>query len=107
ASIGSGTVHLRLRDSAQRDDAQRVLASALGAAVQTQSDPFALTARVTGNGDDVVASEQASRALHALSAAGIVVDEFAFGQPSLDEVFLALTARPAVESAEEEMEAVR
>jgi ABC-2 type transport system ATP-binding protein len=107
ASIGSGTVHLRLRDSAQRDEAQRVLASALGVTVQPQSDPFALSARVTGDGDDFVASEQASRALHALSSAGIVVDEFAFGQPSLDEVFLALTDRPAAEPTAEQMETVR
>jgi ABC-2 type transport system ATP-binding protein len=115
ASIGSGTVHLRLRDPGQREEAQRVLAAALNTTVQTNSDPFALTARVTGDGDDFVASEQASRALHALSAAGIIVDEFAFGQPSLDEVFLALTDRPATEppadgprpTDKEEMEAVR
>jgi ABC-2 type transport system ATP-binding protein len=30
-----------------------------------------------------------------------VVDDFALGQPSLDEVFMALTERPAV--AEEEV----
>jgi len=114
ASIGSGTVHLRLRDPGQREEARRVLAAALNTTVQTSADPFALTARATGNGDDFAASEQASRALHALSAAGIVVDEFAFGQPSLDEVFLALTERPAAEPAEptrsessDEMEAVR
>jgi ABC-2 type transport system ATP-binding protein len=120
ASVGSGSVHLRLRDAAQRDAAQRVLASALETAVQPQSDPFALTARVTGGaafsgsasvagaGDDFAASEQASRALHALAAAGIVVDNFSFGQPSLDEVFLALTDRPATESEDDdEMEVVR
>jgi ABC-2 type transport system ATP-binding protein len=107
ASVGSGSVHLRLRDSAQREEAQRVLSAALGASVQAQSDPFALTARVTGNGDDFAASEQASRALHALGAAGIVVDDFSFGQPSLDEVFLALTDRPAIESEDDEMEVVR
>jgi daunorubicin/doxorubicin transport system ATP-binding protein len=116
ASVGSGSVHLRLRDSGQRDQAQRVLASALETTVQPQSDPFALTARVTGGaalsgsaagGDDFAASEQASRALHALAAAGIVVDNFSFGQPSLDEVFLALTDRPATREDEDEMEVVR
>jgi ABC-2 type transport system ATP-binding protein len=30
-----------------------------------------------------------------LAHAGITVDDFSLGQPSLDEVFLALTDRPA------------
>jgi ABC-2 type transport system ATP-binding protein len=97
SSVGSGSVHLRLRDAGQRDEAQRVLSRALGTTVQALADPVALTARATGNGDDFAASEQASRALHALAEAGIVVDDFSFGQPSLDEVFLALTDRSATD----------
>jgi ABC-2 type transport system ATP-binding protein len=52
----------------------------------------ALTARV-GNGspDGAAAAEKASRALAELARAGITVDNFSLGQPSLDEVFLALT----------------
>jgi ABC-2 type transport system ATP-binding protein len=105
SSVGSGTVHLRLRDAGQRDKAQLVLAEALGTVVQTEPDPVALTARVNGNGEgnDFSGSEQASRALHALAEAGIVVDDFSFGQPSLDEVFLALTDKP-VESADDDLE---
>jgi ABC-2 type transport system ATP-binding protein len=53
----------------------------------------ALTARAVGS--EQGAAEHASRALAALAAAGIVVDDFSLGQPSLDEVFLALTDRPA------------
>ncbi|HET6704886.1 MAG TPA: daunorubicin/doxorubicin resistance ABC transporter ATP-binding protein DrrA, partial [Amycolatopsis sp.] len=34
-----------------------------------------------------------SRALAALAGADIAVDAFSLGQPSLDEVFLALTGR--------------
>jgi ABC-2 type transport system ATP-binding protein len=109
SSVGSGSVHLRLRDAAQRDAAQHVLAQALGTPVHTQADPVALTARVTGSSgraaarpDDFAASEQASRALHALAEAGIVVDDFSFGLPSLDEVFLALTDQPAVDAGEDE-----
>ena len=34
-------------------------------------------------------------ALTELSHAGVAVSDFALGQPSLDEVFLALTGRPA------------
>jgi ABC-2 type transport system ATP-binding protein len=34
-----------------------------------------------------------------LGRAGVTVGEFALGQPSLDEVFLALTGQPATNSA--------
>ncbi|MEU6080169.1 ATP-binding cassette domain-containing protein [Streptomyces sp. NPDC047108] len=127
ASVGAGSVHVRLRDAAQRPDAERVLAEHLGAQVQLESDPVALTARVGamgtagaaaavgagGNGaaangasgavtapaaegaGGLGAAEQAARALSELARAGITVDNFSLGQPSLDEVFLALTDRPA------------
>ncbi|MEE1739893.1 ATP-binding cassette domain-containing protein [Streptomyces sp. BE147] len=91
ASVGSGTVHLRLRDPAQRPEAERVLASALDATVQREPDPLVLTARVTGNGTERGAAAQAARALAELARSGITVDNFSLGQPSLDEVFLALT----------------
>ncbi|MCX4824501.1 ATP-binding cassette domain-containing protein [Streptomyces sp. NBC_01142] len=91
ASVGSGAVHLRLRDAGQRPDAERVLSAALDAEVQLDADPVALTARVNGHGTDQGAAEQAARALSELARSGITVDNFALGQPSLDEVFLALT----------------
>ncbi|MFJ5827973.1 ATP-binding cassette domain-containing protein [Streptomyces sp. NPDC093089] len=93
ASVGSGSVHVRLRDPGQRPAAERVLAEALGAGVQLDPDPVALTATVDGHGTDLGAAEQAARALAELARAGITVDDFALGQPSLDEVFLALTDR--------------
>lgn len=95
ASVGSGSVHVRLRDPEQRPDAERVLQGALKAAVTLEPDPVALTATVNGHGTDLGAAEQAARALAELTRAGITVDNFALGQPSLDEVFLALTDRPA------------
>ncbi|MCP3819401.1 ATP-binding cassette domain-containing protein [Streptomyces sp. A3M-1-3] len=91
ASVGSGAVHLRLRDAAQRADAEQVLAAALNAVVQLDPDPLALTARVNGHGTEQGAAEQAARALAELARSGITVDNFSLGQPSLDEVFLALT----------------
>ncbi|MGW6461645.1 ATP-binding cassette domain-containing protein [Streptomyces sp. NPDC055078] len=91
ASVGSGAVHLRLRDAAQRPEAERVLAASIGADVQLDSDPVALTARINGDSTDQGAAEQAARALAQLAHSGITVDSFALGQPSLDEVFLALT----------------
>ncbi|MEW2142456.1 ATP-binding cassette domain-containing protein [Micromonospora vinacea] len=109
SSIGSGTVHLRLRDPAQRPEAERVLREALDVPVQLAADPVALTARVGEAGTDLDASAQAARVLNDLARAGIVVDNFSLGQPSLDEVFLALTDHPAVPTDErdDELEAAR
>jgi ABC-2 type transport system ATP-binding protein len=95
SSVGAGTVHLRLRDARQRPQAERVLSAALAAPVLLDADPVALTARVSGDGSERGAAEQASRALAELAESGITVDDFSLGQPSLDEVFLALTDRPA------------
>ncbi|QTR03753.1 ATP-binding cassette domain-containing protein [Saccharothrix algeriensis] len=86
ASVGVGAVHLRLRDAHQRPAAQALLARVLDAEVQLDPDPVALTARLSGR-----ATEQAAEALAQLAREGITVDNFSLGQPSLDEVFLALT----------------
>ncbi|MEU8167797.1 ATP-binding cassette domain-containing protein [Micromonospora sp. NPDC049004] len=109
SSVGSGTVHLRLRDPGQRPQAEKVLREALNVPVQLAADPVALTARVGEAGSDLDASAQAARALGDLARAGIVVDNFSLGQPSLDEVFLALTDHPAVSADErdDELEAAR
>ncbi|GIF65680.1 daunorubicin resistance protein DrrA family ABC transporter ATP-binding protein [Asanoa ishikariensis] len=95
SSVGSGTIHVRLRDAGARPKALEVLARALGASVEPDADPVSLSARVDGS--DFEASTQAARALSELAASGIVVDDFSLGQPSLDEVFLALTAAPSAE----------
>jgi daunorubicin/doxorubicin transport system ATP-binding protein len=91
SSVGAGSVHVRLRDASQRFEAQRVLAEAHATDVQLDPDPVALTARVGSAGNGRGAAEQASRALAELARSGITVDDFSLGQPSLDEVFLALT----------------
>ncbi|HEY6596745.1 MAG TPA: ATP-binding cassette domain-containing protein [Asanoa sp.] len=105
SSVGAGTVHVRLRHAAQREAAAHVLADALDATVQPEADPVALTARISGDGNGVEASGPAARALAELTRNGIVVDDFALGRPSLDEVFLALTDKPTLTT--EELEAVR
>ncbi|MFJ2292242.1 ATP-binding cassette domain-containing protein [Streptomyces sp. NPDC087894] len=96
ASVSAGSVHLRLRDPDQRPEAERVLAHALDATVQLDPDPVALTATVGGHGTDRGAAEQAAQALAELARCGIHVDNFSLGQPSLDEVFLALTDKKGV-----------
>src|SRR5918997_1493621 len=88
SSVGSGVLHVRLRDPEAGPEAERTLSRTLGVAVETSSDPVALLARVSE-------PEVVSRALAELSRAGIVVTDFSLGQPSLDEVFHALTGHPA------------
>jgi ABC-2 type transport system ATP-binding protein len=97
ASVGSGALHVRLRDSAQRDQGRQVLSRTLGVQVHLDSDPVALTASVSD-------PERVARALTELTHADIGVAEFALGQPSLDEVFFALTGRPADEMRHEQTE---
>ncbi|MEV5337227.1 ATP-binding cassette domain-containing protein [Streptomyces sp. NPDC052676] len=91
ASVGAGSVHLRLRDAEQRPLATDVLRRTLDAQVQEDHDPVALTARLGRAASDDTAAAEAARALGELARAGITVDNFSLGQPSLDEVFLALT----------------
>jgi ABC-2 type transport system ATP-binding protein len=88
ASVGSGVVHVRLAEPSRRDDARQILAVALGYPVDLDSEPRGLTARVAD-------SDRAGPALAELAKAGIPVSDFSLGQPSLDEVFFALTGRGA------------
>jgi ABC-2 type transport system ATP-binding protein len=88
ASVGSGTLHVRLHDPKDRPEAEQVLSQVLGVLVHLDSDPAALTARVSD-------PERVAHALAELSRSGVAVTDFALGQPSLDEVFLALTGHPA------------
>jgi ABC-2 type transport system ATP-binding protein len=100
-SVGSGSLKVRLLDSEQRPQAERVLDRELGS-VHLEGDPAALSAQCA-DGD------QAARAVSALNDGGIGIAEFSLGQPSLDEVFLALTGHPAEdeESADRELEEER
>jgi len=94
ASAGEGMLRVRLADPARRPRAQQILTQLLGVPVQAAADPAALTARVPAGAAGLTASEQVTAALAGLAGEGITAGEFSFGQPSLDEVFLALTSRP-------------
>jgi len=94
ALVGTGSLHVRLHDPEQRATATSVLVEALDTAVHPEPDPSVLTARASD-------PDQVAHALSALSHAGVALAEFSLGQPSLDEVFLALTGHPADESPEE------
>jgi ABC-2 type transport system ATP-binding protein len=95
ASVGAGGIRVRLRDAAQREQAENVLSGELGVPVHAERDPTALAARLPARNGRGEAMERVAHALTELSRAGIVVSDFALGQPSLDEVFLALTGSPA------------
>ena len=94
ASVGAGALQVRLRDPAQRPAAERALARSLSTGVRLEPDPASLSARVPVS-PDAGGAERAARALDDLARAGVAVSDFALGQPRLDEVFLALTGRPA------------
>jgi ABC-2 type transport system ATP-binding protein len=94
SSVGAGGVRVRLADPGQRDRAQAVLGSALGTPALPDGDPASLTGQVTAE-DPEESTAIALRALSRLSEAGITVSDFSYGQPSLDEVFLALTGAHA------------
>ena len=95
ASVGRGALHVRVRDPDHRDDALRLLTRALDVQVRLEADPLALSATVSD-------PDRVAHALAELARSGITVAEFALGQPSLDEVFLALTGRPSTNPAIEE-----
>ena len=94
ASIGSGVLHVRLLDPEQRPEAERILTRELGG-VHLEPDAAALSSSCPDTG-------RASEAVAELTRAGIGIAAFSLGQPSLDEVFLALTGHPAEEASDEE-----
>ena len=101
AQVGSGALTVRVLDPADREAAAAVLEQTIGTEVHREGDPSALTVRVSE-------TARAAAALSGLQEAGLGVETFALGQPSLDEVFLTLTGKPAEDApadAEEQMKA--
>jgi ABC-2 type transport system ATP-binding protein len=93
ASVGLGSLHVRLLDPAQRPEAQRLLERDLDT-VHLEPDPAALSAPCAD-------ADRAAEAVAELSRSGVRIANFALGQPTLDEVFLALTGHPAEEEPED------
>jgi daunorubicin/doxorubicin transport system ATP-binding protein len=98
ASVGSGALHVRLLDPAQRPEAERVLRAELGA-ITLEPDPAALSASCAD-------ADLGARAVAELARSGVRIADFSLGQPSLDEVFLALTGHPAEAADDEQAAAV-
>ncbi len=87
ASVGSGALHVRLLDPEQRPQAAGVLQRGLGTAT-LEPDPAALSASCSD-------ADRAAETLAELTREGVRIADFSLDQPSLDEVFLALTGHPA------------
>ncbi|HTZ23467.1 MAG TPA: ATP-binding cassette domain-containing protein [Streptosporangiaceae bacterium] len=98
SSVGSGVLRVELADARDSVLARQVLGDALGVPVTQSADPAVLTARIDGPS----ASDAAARGLALLSREWTEVAGFSLGQPSLDEVFLALTGHSAAQPADVE-----
>ena len=92
ASVGGGALHVRLLDPDQRPEAERLLSSELGS-VHLEPEPAALSVPCPD-------ADRAAEAVAALARSGVGIADFSLGQPSLDEVFLALTGHPAEEESQ-------
>lgn len=96
-SVGSGVLKLRLKDAVYRPEAERIITQILDVPVQLENDPTLLSAQITD-------SEKMMEVFYKLTQAGISLAEFALEQPSLDDVFLALTGQPAQDETTENKE---
>ena len=99
ASVGTGALHVRLLDPEQRPQAAELLGAALGV-VHLEPDLAALSVQCADAG-------RAAEAVAELSRSGISIADFSLGQPSLDEVFLALTGHPADDDSEQRPDAIQ
>lgn len=95
ASVGAGTLELRVLEAHERSHAAELVATVLTVPVRLAADPAALSARVS----DV---DRVPELLAELRRAGIRLASFAIGQPRLDEVFLTLTGRPVDDTTPKE-----
>jgi ABC-2 type transport system ATP-binding protein len=67
--------------------------------VHLEPDPAALSAHCAD-------ADRAAEAVAELARSGVRIADFSLGQPSLDEVFLALTGHPAEDHSAEPTDAV-
>ena len=87
-SVGGRSLQLRLVDAARADEARALLAEALGSTATDGEEPGSFSVRI-------LHEERVPQALAALAAGGLDIAEFSLAQPSLDDVFFALTGHAA------------
>jgi ABC-2 type transport system ATP-binding protein len=98
SSVGAGALHVRLLDPQQRPEAEQMLTRDLGS-VFLEPDPAALSVQCAE-------ADRGAEAIAALTRSGVGVADFSLGQPSLDEVFMALTGHPAEDDSTMEEDAI-
>ena len=94
ASLGAGSLTLRLLEPESRPAARDLLSGVLGVPVTPGRDSVSLTAQIPAVDAAENLGGRVAYALGEIARSGIAVTDFALGQPSLDEVFLSLTGRP-------------
>lgn len=94
ASIGGNALRFQLANPGQREQARSIVTELLGDGVLPNTDPTALSVKVTD-------ASSAADVLSALSRAKIMLTDFSLGTPSLDDVFFTLTGRPPEAAAEQ------
>jgi ABC-2 type transport system ATP-binding protein len=99
-SAGASVLQLTLADPGERPAAAEALERQFGAPVQVDGAPAGLTAPLPPDDAAEGSSHLVLRALSALDRSGVAVTAFELRQPTLDEVFLALTGRPAATTHE-------
>ena len=88
SSVGSNTLHVHLAKQDQRAQAEAIAAGVVANCVLPQTEPSAVAIKVPDGA-------AAAAVLGALARADIALIDFSLGAPSLDDVFFALTGRPA------------
>ena len=95
AMVGSSALHLRLASADQQGRARELVSRLLGNGLLPVADATSVAARLSS-------PAQAADVLAALARDSVEVAEFTVGNPSLDEVFLALTGHATEASNGEE-----
>ena len=92
SSVGSNALHVRLVSADQRAIAQELITRVLGDGILPETDPAEIAARIDN-------PARAAEVLTALTEGRIDIAQFSLGNPSLDEVFLALTGQAPEDTA--------
>ena len=99
SQVGGERLEVTVSDPARLVDAVGVLAPVAVGEASIQAHRRSLTVPISGGTAVLV------EALRRLDAAGIAVDDVGVRRPTLDDVFLTLTGRPAEEPSDERQEA--
>jgi ABC-2 type transport system ATP-binding protein len=88
SSIGRSALHVRLQKGDDEKAAHAAIRKVVGDGILPSNEPGSIAVKVSQ-------ADDAGRILQALGAGGVRVSEFTLGNPSLDDVFFALTGRAA------------